>query len=220
MTKSKIDKKGDRKAKKKSSTKKVVKPEPVEEVVVEEVVEEEVVEEEVVSPDKKRSRRVVTKDSFLTDFNGVIKNMEDEIDNCKNSTDKNKSKQVKYLRTLLKTVKSLRNDAMKVVKQKRETTRTNNNSGFMKPVQISKEMADFTGWEYEQLKSRVDVTKEICKYIKEKDLQNPADRRQILPDENLKKLLKMDGKGKKENLTYYTLQRYIQPHFPKAVAKA
>ena len=131
MTKSKIDKKGDRKAKKKSSTKKVVKPEPVEEVVVEEVVEEEVVEEEVVSPDKKRSRRVVTKDSFLTDFNGVIKNMEDEIDNCKNSTDKNKSKQVKYLRTLLKTVKSLRNDAMKVVKQKRETTRTNNNSGFM-----------------------------------------------------------------------------------------
>jgi len=59
--------------------------------------------------------------------------------------------------------------------------------------------------------SRVDVTKAICNYVKEKNLQNPADRRQFTPDEKLATLL-----GVKEVITYYTLQKHIQKHFPKA----
>ena len=83
----------------------------------------------------------------------------------------------------------------------------------MKPVEISSEMRKFTGWDNEP-KSRVQVTKYICDYIKKNDLQNPADRRQIRPNSQLKKLLRL--KGAQENpLTYYSLQKHIQHHFHK-----
>ena len=86
----------------------------------------------------------------------------------------------------------------------------------MKPVGISGEMCKFTGWGTDELKSRVDVTKYICNYIREKDLQNPEDRRQIIPDKKLSGLLGVDKASlKEEPLTYYSLQRRIQPHFIK-----
>ena len=81
----------------------------------------------------------------------------------------------------------------------------------MKPVDISSEMRKFTGWD-EEPKSRVQVTKYICDYIKENDLQNPADRRQIRPNAQLKKILRLKGE-QKDPLTYYTLQKHIQHHF-------
>ena len=90
----------------------------------------------------------------------------------------------------------------------------------MKPVKISKEMTDFTGWAPDELKSRVDVTKYICGYIREKDLQNPKDRRQIQPDTKLQALLHLSKKDlKDEPLTYYTLQKKIQGHFVKDAPK-
>jgi DNA topoisomerase-1 len=76
-------------------------------------------------------------------------------------------------------------------------------------------MQKFTGIKDDQLVSRVDVTKAICQYVKTNNLQNQADRRQFTPDEKLAKLL-----GTKEPLTYYALQKQIQPHFTKPVATA
>ena len=73
-------------------------------------------------------------------------------------------------------------------------------------------MAQFTGWNQKDLKSRVDVTKYICNYIKDNDLQNPSDRRQILADSKLSKLLKYDSKTS-DPLTYYKIQTYMKPHF-------
>jgi hypothetical protein len=88
----------------------------------------------------------------------------------------------------------------------------------LKPVHISKELAKFTGWDHNELRSRVDVTKYICNYIKEKNLQDPTDKRNIRveDDGNLKKLLKYDGKDKKP-LTYYRLQTYLKSHFTNTV---
>jgi hypothetical protein len=73
----------------------------------------------------------------------------------------------------------------------------------------------------EQMRSRVEVTKFICDYIKSNNLQNPQDRRQIVPDSKLCKLLDFkpvkDGKDKDgKALTYYYLQQKIQPHFVQA----
>ncbi len=105
------------------------------------------------------------------------------------------------------------------MKQKRRNPNRakNTSSGFMKPVGISGEMCKFTGWDASELKSRVDVTKYICGYIRDNDLQNPADRRQIVPDKKLTALLKLDKKSlKEEPLTYYSLQKKIQPHFVSA----
>jgi upstream activation factor subunit UAF30 len=71
-------------------------------------------------------------------------------------------------------------------------------------------MAKFCGFTADQLVSRVDVTKAICNYVKEKNLQNQTDRRQFTPDAKLSALL-----GVTETITYYTLQKYIQKHFVK-----
>jgi len=118
---------------------------------------------------------------------------------------------------LNKRLKILKNQSSRIIKQKRTTTRTNtnNNSGFLKPVKISKEMAKFTGWDAGLPRSRVEVTKFLCNYIKEHELQNPADRRQILADDKLTKLLKYDVKKEKEPLTYFRVQTCLKNHFIK-----
>jgi upstream activation factor subunit UAF30 len=79
--------------------------------------------------------------------------------------------------------------------------------GIMKPVRISKELSTFLDIAPDTLISRTQITKELCNYIREKDLQDPSDRRVIIPDQRLLDLLKTD-----EKLTYFSLQKFINPH--------
>ena len=76
-------------------------------------------------------------------------------------------------------------------------------------------MAKFTGWNQEELRSRVEVTKHICKYIKDHELQNPEDRRQIQveKDAKLQKLLGYEPGKDSEPVTYYRLQSFMKSHF-------
>ena len=172
-------------------------------------------EEEEEGEEGKKKRVAPTKDSVIKYFDDLIKSIEDEVENLRES--ENKTKGVKFLRTLNKKIKILKNQSSRIIKQKRTTTRTNtnNNSGFLKPVKISKEMAKFTGWDAGLPRSRVEVTKFLCNYIKEHELQNPADRRQILADDKLTKLLKYDVKKEKEPLTYFRVQTCLKDHFIK-----
>jgi len=180
-------------------------------------------EKKVSSSDKKaRSRRVVTRESLEEDFNLLQKRIEDEIEKLRGSSEKVKG--VKFLRSVNKLVKVIHSDSLRVLKIKPKTNRVRSStSGFMKPVGITPAMASFTGWDVSKLCSRVDVTKFICKYIRENNLQNSEDRRQILVDDKLKALLNYDPSsppvdkktGKPAPLTYFRLQQYIQPHFVK-----
>ena len=180
-------------------------------VAVAVAVEEVPVEEVVKTTNKRRSP---TRESVLEDFENMIMSIEAEIQQLREGPSKTKG--VKFLRSLNKNLKLLRNRTARVMKQKHKTGRTNNkNSGFLKPVPISKEMAKFTGWNANELRSRVDVTKYICNYISEKNLQNPDDRRQINPDSKLQKLLGFNPKKSKEPLRYYSLQTHLKHHFPK-----
>lgn len=211
--KTKSSSKPAKKASKKSKTPVVA---PVVEVV-EEVVEEEVVEETTddVVP-KKRTRRVVSKESVQTDFDSLVESLDQEIDRQRAAGTKGGN--VRFLRSLRKKMIRLKKDSHKVSNMKRRNPNRakNNSSGFMKPVKISKDMTKFTGWDASELKSRVDVTRYICNYVKENNLQNPEDRRQIVPDKKLRSLLKLDKAAlKDEPLTYYSLQKKIQPHFLK-----
>jgi chromatin remodeling complex protein RSC6 len=202
----------------KSRTKVKVEPiepiEPIETVEPVENIEADISDvENTEDTSEKKKRTIPTKESIIIEFDELVSSIEEEIAKLRESSIK--SKGVKYLRSLGKKVKTLRNHSVRVMKQKNRVNRkNNNNSGFLKPVQISEEMAKFTGWNPDDLKSRVDVTKYICKYIKDYDLQNPADRRQIRADPKLAKLLKYDSK-KDDPLTYYRLQTYMKPHFIK-----
>lgn len=178
---------------------------------------EPVVEVPVAQPEEdgeKKVRREVTRESVEAEFNAIIELISAEIENIRNADKKSKVKGVRFLRQVNKRIKALRGDALRVSKQKRTTTRSKNTtSGFMKAVTISPEMARFTGWNASEPRSRVEVTKFLCEYIKQHNLQNPSDRRQILPDEKLRKLLNYDEKKEGKPLTYYSLQQKIQPHF-------
>jgi upstream activation factor subunit UAF30 len=168
------------------------------------------VEDSTDTPKKKR--RVPTKESVVEGFDDLVSVIEQEIARLRESPGKVKG--VKFLRYLGKNVKSLRCHSVRVMKQKHKTNRKNNtNSGFLKPVQISEDMAKFTGWNHADLKSRVDVTKYICKYIRDNDLQNPEDRRQILADKKLSKLLEYSSDSDDKPLTYYRIQTYMKKHF-------
>lgn len=164
-------------------------------------------------PVEKAKRRQVTAESFAQDFENTIKSVESEIETIRANDDKNKSKGVRFLRSVLKQLKQLRADSTRLVSKKPRRASTNagnNNSGFMKPVKISSEMQKFVGLKDDQLISRVDVTKAICNYVSSHNLQNEGDRRRFTPDETLSKLL-----NTKAPLAYYELQKHIQPHFIK-----
>ena len=88
-------------------------------------------------------------------------------------------------------------------------------SGFAKPAPISEELCSFLGVDQGSELARTAVTKHITQYIKEKNLQNPANKRHILPDESLGKLL---NAGKDDEVTYFNLQKYMKHHFVKKVS--
>jgi chromatin remodeling complex protein RSC6 len=190
----------------------------------EEVVEEpEVVEEQQPVPQPAeagenpqeggRRKRRVSRETVMESLDALVSSVETEVARLRET--QGKAKGVKYLRSLGKQLKTLRTDTARVMKHRQRTNRPRNTtSGFMKPVPVSKDMAKFAGWNANDLKSRVDVTKTLCEYIKTNNLQNPEDRRQILADSNLCKLLRYDPK-KGEPLTYYKLQQCIQHLFPQ-----
>lgn len=212
------DKSRSKSSKSKSSRKEKVSKTPVEEVV-EEVVEETTPTTAAAAPKVTKKRRVVDRESVFNSFDALQKQVEDEIDAVRSASDKSRVSGVRFLRSLNKSLKQLKKDTARAMKQKRKNPNRakNTSSGFMKPVPISGEMSKFTGWASDELKSRVDVTKYICGYIRDNNLQNPDDRRQIVPDKKLQALLKLDKKSlKEEPLTYYSLQKKIQPHFVSA----
>ena len=87
-------------------------------------------------------------------------------------------------------------------------------SGFIKPAPISDELANFLGRPVGSEMARTEVTREINKYIREKQLQNKTNGRIIIPDQPLSSLLKITSDVE---LTYFNLQKYMGPHFPKVV---
>jgi chromatin remodeling complex protein RSC6 len=86
-------------------------------------------------------------------------------------------------------------------------------SGFAKPTVISDELCDFLGMTHGTEIARTDVTKQLTKYIKSNELQDEANRRRIIPDKKLSKLLNV---GKGQEVTYFNLQKFMKVHFPSS----
>lgn len=159
-----------------------------------------------------RKKGTVTKEMVMADIDEILDMVEKEILSMRENAAKTRG--IRFMKTLNKKIKLLHNHASRVLKQRKPNPNHSTNSGLLKPVKISNELAQFTGWSPNELKSRVEVTTFICKYIKEHNLQNPEDGRKIMPDAKLCKLLKFDA-DKNNVLTYYGIQSYMKHHFIK-----
>lgn len=120
------------------------------------------------------------------------------------------------LKSELKLLEKLRAKQLKAAsKGKKKARKVNPNSqasGFMKPTRISDELATFLGVAIGSEIARTQVTKLIHAYIKEHKLQDPANKRVIVPDARLGALLKVKAE---EQVNYFTLQKFLGPHFEK-----
>ena len=120
------------------------------------------------------------------------------------------------LKTELKALEKTTIRQLKVVKKlsgKKKRKGTRAPSGFVKPSPISDELAVFLGKDKGVEMARTDVTREINNYIKANSLQDKQNGRKIIPDTALCKLLNITDDI---TLTYFNLQRYMGPHFPKS----
>jgi chromatin remodeling complex protein RSC6 len=136
-------------------------------------------------------------------------------------------KEVQELRKMQRDHEHALKDASKKSKKKvkRDDSVPRKPSGFASPVIVSDELYAFLS-QYGVNKgdpiARTDVTKYVTTYIKEKDLQNPEYRREILPDATLKKLFgePLERKNPEDEnsplvYSYLRLQKYLTSHFPK-----
>jgi chromatin remodeling complex protein RSC6 len=134
---------------------------------------------------------------------------------------------VSALETTLSTVRDLKSRLQKLEKQVHRDHKANlkkvrgrkkrvrdpnaEPSGFAKPGPVSDELRKFLSLGKEETIARTAVTQRINAYCKEKNLQDPKDKRKIVPDASLRKLLKM---SKTDELTFFNLQKYMKVHFP------
>jgi len=78
------------------------------------------------------------------------------------------------------------------------------NSAFMKPMTISHELAVVVG---KGPMPRSEVVKELWAYIKKNNLQDPANKRNINADENLKKVF-----GGKAVVNMFEMTKLVSKH--------
>ena len=124
----------------------------------------------------------------------------------------------KEVQALLKVLSKEYDKQQKIIEkaQKKRQNAKNSPSGFAKPNKISDELCDFIGVPHGTEKSRTDITRFINTYVKEHNLNKPENKRFILPDEKLKKILNV---GDKEDINYFILQKLISHHFPPSASK-
>jgi len=111
--------------------------------------------------------------------------------------DKNVKKQMKCLKK-------------EVVKTKNKGNRQP--SGFAKPSKVTKELCEFMNKTEGTEIARTEVTRALVAYIKENKLENTTNSKIISPDEKLKTLLELNDS---DELTYFTIQKYMNKHFVK-----
>ena len=184
--------------------------EPVvqEPVVVQESVavqESEVVEQTVTIDESTQNLNEVQQEESNTEilFNKLINQFQD-IQIVMKTLHSN-------LKILQKEVlKEKKESKKKESKNKKKNGKKRSPSGFAKPAQISDELAKFLDLSSGTELARTEVTSKVIAYIKEHDLQNPSNKKQILLDDNLNKLL---VPGSEDIVTFFNLQTYLKKHF-------
>lgn len=164
-----------------------------------------------------------TETTETTDSNNVFdwkESFQSLIDRQDQCVQKHKEAQKDFeteMREINKELKQFMKKTAKEVRRKKQKGGNTNRSpsGFAKPANISDELANFLGVAKGTMLARTDVTKRLTTYIKEHDLQNPENKREIFPDEKLGKIIRIPEKYDNQ-LTYFNFQACFKHHFKPA----
>ena len=114
----------------------------------------------------------------------------------------------------IKTFEKLINKLVKnYIKKETKPKKPRKKSGIALPVSISNELCEFMGIEQGSKLARTQVTQYLSSYIKDNKLINPENKKIIIPNEKLAKLLGEDINN--IELTYFNIQTYMNKHFYK-----
>jgi chromatin remodeling complex protein RSC6 len=125
------------------------------------------------------------------------------------------------MKTLHSNLKVLQKEVLREKKEskkkeskiKKKSDKKRKPSGFAKPSPISNQLAGFLGLQNGEELARTEVTTKVIEYVKEHNLQNPENKKQIVPDAKLKDLLQS---ADSDVITFFNLQTYLKKHFLQA----
>ena len=177
-------------------------------VPAKEEVKKEVKKEVVVVEEVDKTSDIVVEEKQLGDT--LISELTDKI-----SSVQLEMKSIQQTLKLLTKEYEKQKKVITKVQRKRENAKKSP-SGFAKPCKISNELCKFVGIPEGSERSRTDITRFINAYVKEKNLNNPENRREFFPDEKLRAILNVKATDK---VTYFILQRLIAHHFPLSINK-
>ncbi len=123
------------------------------------------------------------------------------------------NKEVKQLQSAVKSGGRRRKNVLKDPNAPKRTPK-----GIAAPTPLSSELAAFLKVEPDTWLARTEVIKRLNAYIKENDLQNPKDKRLIIPDTALERLIKKPEDFTKD-VGYFNLQSLLKHHYPSKAAK-
>tara|TARA_B100000524_G_scaffold222093_1_gene117141 strand:+ start:313 stop:771 length:459 start_codon:yes stop_codon:yes gene_type:complete len=137
-----------------------------------------------------------------------LKKLKDNIDSLKD-----KINLYKYvLNEITSDVSKIENNFNNFIKSYNKPKNKKVQRGFTKPTNISNDLATFMNLSNNQLVSRSDVTKFINQYIKNNNLQDPNNKKNILPDSKLSSILDYNLDNN-EAITYFSIQKHLNKHF-------
>jgi chromatin remodeling complex protein RSC6 len=143
----------------------------------------------------------VDADDMTTKFEKLLANMNSMMVSLKDSQTSLKTMQKEYgkmLKTMNKKTRKVNNGTKRAP------------SGFAKPTFLSDEICKFLNIDKGTMLARTEVTRLINQYIKANNLQYEKDRRRIIPDAALQKIIQ----SKEDDIvTYFNLQSFIKHHF-------
>jgi chromatin remodeling complex protein RSC6 len=120
------------------------------------------------------------------------------------------------LKVLQKEVQRERKETKKMASKKKKGTKKTL-SGFAVASPITPVLADFLGLKPDEMIPRTETTSKVIAYVKANNLQNPANKKQIIPDDKLGAVLQNGS----EVVTFFNLQTFLKKHFlPKPTATA
>lgn len=122
------------------------------------------------------------------------------------------------MKTLYSNLKILQKEVLRERKEfkkktdkiKKKSDKKRSPSGFAKPSPITNELCEFLGVENNTELARTEVTSKVIAYVKEYNLQNPENKKQIILNDKLNKLLQP---APEDVVTFFNLQTYLKKHF-------